>query len=118
MADVSKLLKKITHACDQKKATRIVSYHVEGISALTDYILVVSVNNKVHCHAILREVEDVVSKEKKTADFYKPRVSGDTDSGWIVMDINSIIVHVMTEDMREFYNLDALLEKRAVVYHY
>ena len=42
---------------------------------------------------------------------------GDANSGWIILDAGEVIVHVMLEEERKFYNIDELWERYAVVYH-
>lgn len=46
------------------------------------------------------------------------RWEGSTTSGWIVMDMGNIVVHVMSEEQREFYQLEELWSKDAVIFHY
>ena len=38
----------------------------------------------------------------------KPTIEGSSDSGWILIDCSDIIVHLMTEHDRAYYNLEEL----------
>ncbi len=121
MSSITELLEHLIRVADEKKATQIVAYDVAGKSSITDYILVLGTSNKVHCQALSREMDQAAGQfigDHKSTDFYKPRLSGDSESEWIVLDLNSIVIHILTEHMREYYKIDTLLEKRAVVYHY
>lgn len=117
----SLLLDKIVQTADDNKAQNITVYDVKPESIIADYIVVLTVNNMIHCKSLSELIDrDVRAFLKSTPDddYSLPRLSGASDSGWIVMDINSIIVHVMVDDVREFYQLDQLLEKRGTVYHH
>ena len=37
---------------------------------------------------------------------YQPKKQGDASGGWIILDYGSIIVHIMTPQMRNFYKLE------------
>lgn len=46
------------------------------------------------------------------------RWQGVVASGWILLDLGSIVVHILQTAEREYYNLEELWEKDAIVYHY
>lgn len=122
MSLVTELLDRIIALCDEKKAQNIRSYHLTGNSFVTDYVVIMSASNAVHARALTEEVEKD-SREfirgHASDDFYDyPKVSGNADSGWVVVDLNSIVIHIITPELREHYDLDSLFEKRSVVYHH
>ena len=116
------LIDHIVSVADEKKAERITSYDVTASSTLTDSVVLLSASNVIHCRSLVDELSKAIEKkvaEIKSDDFFEEvRVSGDHNSGWVIIDANSIVIHCMTEPMREFYNLDAFFEKNGVVYHY
>lgn len=42
-------------------------------------------------------------------------VEGEANSGWVLMDYGDIIVHIMTEDKRRYYDLEGLYRQAAVL---
>jgi ribosome-associated protein len=116
------LIDHIAASADDKKAERITSYDVSSTNALTETVMIVSASNVIHCRSLVDDISKAIEEkvaELKSDDFFdEVRVSGDHNSGWVILDVNSIVVHCMTEPMREFYNLDAFFEKKGVVYHY
>ena len=121
MQNLESSLKKIAAAAEDKKGLDIKGYNVAQKSVLTEYILVVGVQNNVHAGAILREIEKTVAECRRTdsENFYtNSRVSGNIESGWIIVDTNAIIIHIILDDLRRYYELDEVIEKNAIVYHY
>jgi ribosome-associated protein len=121
MEKVKKLLDKIIQASNDKKATNIVAFNVSEKSDVTDFIVVLGATNKIHCKAIFetaeKEIEDFL-KVQDSDDLYLPKISGRPDSGWVVLDVNSIIVHVICEEIRDFYALENIYSKTSVIYHH
>ena len=49
---------------------------------------------------------------------YKTRVwQGKPESNWLILDLGSIIVHVMGAEERKRYSLEELWEKTSITYH-
>ncbi|MDA1352862.1 MAG: ribosome silencing factor [bacterium] len=116
MSELDTIVEAIVKALDAKKATAIAVFDVEGNNALTDRVVVVSANNEVHCRALMEAMQSLSKEDefKNSDELFKPaRVSGSPDSGWLVVDLNSVLVHILTVDMRAHYDLDSIYEKRA-----
>lgn len=90
---------------DNKKAEDIVVLDVRKISSITDFFVIVSGSSDPHLRAIVNEIEDSLLKRHQTKC---QRVDGDHHSGWIVMDLVDVIVHVMRADARSKYDLEGL----------
>ena len=110
--------------CDANKAADIRVFQVSGEGHISDYMVVLSVSNTVHCNSLIETLDAELSrfcieKELLSNDLYEhPRVSGERNSGWLIMDYNAVIIHVMVEDVRAFYNLDNWFEKKAVIFYH
>lgn len=116
MNELDKIVEFVVNALDAKKAGSIAIFDVEGNTPLTDRVVIVSANNEIHCKALMETLHSLgkESEIKDSDELFKPaRVSGASDSGWIVVDMNSILVHILTADMRGHYDLDSIYEKRA-----
>ena len=120
MPGVEQLLDRIISFSDEKKASKIVAYNVKERSSLTEFVLIIGARNNIHCRALSENIRDEIGKYLKdvsTDDFYSPKKSGNAESGWVVLDINSIIVHIICEDIRSYYALDELYQSVSEVYH-
>lgn len=99
------LARACVNAADEMQAEKIRVWDMRGVSNLTDYMIVCSGSSMPHLRAIVREIAGIV--EKDTGE--KPANSeGKVDSRWIVLDYIDVMVHVMHEEMRDFYGLEEL----------
>ncbi|HEY9722978.1 MAG TPA: ribosome silencing factor [Oscillatoriaceae cyanobacterium] len=89
---------------DDKKADQIKILDVEGISMLADYFLVCSGQTSIKVRAIAQFVEE----ELTNAGHKLYGMEGLADGVWVLLDFGTVIVHVMREKEREFYNLERL----------
>lgn len=100
--DLAALCMKIA---DERKAENILQLAVSELSLVADYFIVCTGNSEPHIRAII----DHISKDvRKTTGIHHRAIEGKTTSQWIVIDFGTVIVHVMTQDMRELYQLENL----------
>ena len=109
----------LVNIADSKKAEDLRSYFVSEKNWMTDYVVVIGVLNKIQAKAILTDIEKYISELDDSDDlFNEARVSGTPESGWLILDLNSIVIHFVDQENRDFYNIDSLLELQGDVYHY
>lgn len=99
------LAKVAAIAADDKKATDIVLIDLVGVSDVCDYFLICTAANNRLSDAIVEEIEEKVRVNCAT----KPlSVEGKARSQWILMDFGSVVVHVFSPELRDFYRLERL----------
>jgi len=101
--------KKLAQFCwayaDNKKAENIVILDVRELSSVTDYFVVCSGTSEPH----LRAISDEITNRLREEHDIRPRaVDGTLQTAWVVLDYFDVIVHVMRQDVREKYDLEAL----------
>ena len=89
---------------DDKKAENIKLIDLKGLSSLCEYILIATVTSKPHMEA----VEDEISTQLKKIGVYKSNRDGGESMTWRVADYGSFLVHIMTQEARDFYALDKI----------
>jgi ribosome-associated protein len=90
---------------DDMKAERIESLDVRSKTSVTDWFVVCSGNSQIHANAI---AERVVEKARE-AGFRPLRTAEISRSdGWILVDFGDVVLHVMLEEKRQFYDLESL----------
>ncbi len=104
MKKMSKMLKTVMEAAENKKAYDIKVYDISNLSGFWDFMVVCTAGSSVHCRAIYDYIEDELKKEGFTV-YYKDRAN---DSGWMVLDCGEIIVHVFEKDTRNYYAVEKL----------
>lgn len=86
------------------KARDIVDLDVKGKSTMTDTMLVCSGNSKRHVISI---AENVVVEAKK-AGFTPLGMEGEDTGEWVLVDMGDVVLHVMQDQTRDFYQLEKL----------
>ncbi|MEZ0326186.1 MAG: ribosome silencing factor [Fimbriimonas sp.] len=96
-------LQRIIDAADDLKAERIETLNVREKTSIADYFVVCGGTSDRHVQSIADHVAEKLgeAKEKPT------RVEGDR-SGWVLQDYGDVILHVMREEQRQFYDLETL----------
>ncbi len=98
------LVKKIETVLDDKKAQQITRLDVQGRTSVCDYMIVVTGTSGRH----LKALSDYVV-EKLDEDNIRPLgVEGDTGSDWVLLDLGDVLVHLMTQQARDYYQLEKL----------
>lgn len=96
-------LQHILDAADEIKAERIETLDVRGKTSVTDYFVVCSGTSDRHVSSIADKVSEQLTILKN-----KPsRVEGE-GSGWILQDYGDVVLNVMREETRQFYDLETL----------
>lgn len=97
-------LASVVEAARSKKAFRIRVVDVRDIASFTDTFAFMSGGSDRQNRAIAEAVEDGLRKRGE-----RPLGSeGDQNGAWILLDYGDLIVHVMDEETRAYYNLEGL----------
>lgn len=89
---------------DDHKARDPISFDVQERSALFDYLIVTSGTSSRHVQSLAKAVQ----AHFKPMRAEKPRMEGYETGEWVLVDLGSLLVHVMQPEARAFYNLEAL----------
>lgn len=98
------LTKFLTDKVDDMKAEHIVTLDVIGKSSITDYMVVCTGTSKRHVMSIANNVTD----QAKSLGLSPLGVDGENEGEWVVVDMGSVILHVMQAEHRELYQLEKL----------
>ena len=92
-------------ALDELKGTNITVLDVRGRSSITDYMIIANGTSDRH----VRSLADKVVEKAKASGVMPLGVEDSRGvSGWVLVDLVDVVVHVMRPDVREFYNLEKL----------
>ncbi|MEW9796731.1 ribosome silencing factor [Alteromonas sp. CYL-A6] len=89
---------------DDMKARDVVTIDVSGKSNITDTMIICSGNSKRHVISIAEHVQ----VEAKHAGHAPLNIEGKESGEWVLVDLGDIIVHVMQDETRDFYQLEKL----------
>ncbi len=91
-------------ALDSKKAEEISVLKVKDLTILANYFVIASATSTTQAKALADEVEYQLEQKGITPK----SIEGVQSKSWIVLDYVDVIVHVFTEDTRDFYQLERL----------
>ena len=90
-------------AADDAKATAIAVYDLRGTSSITDFAIVCTATSVPHLRAVLRDVDKEIGEQYGLEPIYAERTP---NALWSVLDYIDVMVHVMADEVRDFYNLE------------
>lgn len=98
------LLALVTNVLDERKAENVVTIDVMGKTSFTDYMVIATGTSARHIKALCGYVSQAL-KEKGVLPL---GTEGEQGSEWVLVDLGDVILHVMTAQTREFYQLEKL----------
>ncbi len=99
-------------AADDRKAGDMMLLKVSEVSFMADYFLIVSGYSRAQLRAISESIQD---KVKERYNIMPMSIQGVAKGNWVLVDYGDVIVHVMSPDDREFYNLEAFWSHGEVI---
>jgi ribosome-associated protein len=108
--NIQKLQRAIVDGLEDVKAQDIVVFDTESQSALFERVVVASGTSNRQTKALAASVIDAV----RHAGFAKPRLEGEDNGEWIIVDCGAAVVHVMQPTIREYYRLEDLWGEKPV----
>jgi len=102
--DIQKLQRAIVDGLEDVKAQDIVVFDTEHLSSLFERVIIASGTSNRQTKALAGSVRDAL----REAGFAKPRIEGETNGEWIIVDCGPAVVHVMQPNFRQYYNLEEL----------
>lgn len=97
-------VKLVVQALEDKKAVDVKTYDERGVSGLCDAFVVATGTAAPHLKGLVAGVQQAM----RTAGESSFRLSGDPESGWIVVDYVDVVVHVFSPEARAYYALERL----------
>jgi ribosome-associated protein len=102
--DTQKLQRIVVDALEDVKAQEIVVFDTEEMSALFERVIIASGTSNRQTKALAASVRDKV----KESGYPKPRIEGEDNGEWIIVDCGSVVAHVMQPTIRSYYNLEEI----------
>jgi ribosome-associated protein len=102
--DIKKLQRVIVDGLEDVKAQNIVVFDTEHLSSLFERVIIASGTSNRQTKALAASVREAV----KQAGQVPPRVEGEVNGEWIIVDCGSAVVHLMQPNIREYYHLEEI----------
>ena len=108
--DIQKLQRAIIDGLEDVKAQDIVVFDTEALSPLFERVIVASGTSNRQTKALAASVRDAV----REAGFDKPRIEGEDNGEWIIVDCGAAVAHVMQPVIRQYYRLEEIWGQKPV----
>lgn len=105
---IKELIAFVEQKLDDGKAENIVTIDLKGKSSFTDFIIIANGTSARHLNGL---ANNLIQEIKKAG--YRARISGDnSDTGWVVIDLIDVMIHLFSGEMRDFYDLEGMWKEQ------
>ena len=108
--DLLKLQRAIVDGLEDIKAQDIRVFNTEHLSPLFERVIVATGSSNRQTKALATSVRDKV----REAGFAKPRMEGEDNAEWIIVDCGQAVAHVMQPAIRQYYKLEEIWGEKPV----
>lgn len=98
--------KETAKILSDKKGLDIKVIEISDVSVIADYMVIATGNSSTHVKALADEVESQLDEMGVSVS----HIEGYRSNSWILLDYIDIIVHVFSNEAREYYDLERLWE--------
>jgi ribosome-associated protein len=108
--DTQRLQRAIVDGLEDVKAQNISVFNTEHLSPLFERVIVASGTSNRQTKALAASVRDSV----REAGFPKPRIEGEENGEWIIVDCGAAVAHIMQPAIRQYYHLEEIWGEKPV----
>jgi ribosome-associated protein len=99
------LARRIVDIASDKQAVDVVMLDLRDVSLIADYFVICSGTSERQIKSISDEIHETLMREERV----KPlQTEGHPDSGWVLLDYGSVVVHIFSPEARDFYRLERI----------
>ena len=111
MLNAKEIIAAAIKALSDKKGKELKVLYTAGQTTLAEYFIICSGTSSTQVRALAEAVEDALSKAGEEPH----HIEGHRGGMWTLLDYSAVVVHVFTEEGREFYDLERLWSDAAAV---
>ena len=104
----TKLSKLCRNSLSESKAENILFLDVKSISCFTNEIIIATANSNRHAISVSEKLVSYLKENKINII----GIEGEADSGWMLVDCGDVVINIMKQDQRDFYDLEGLWGNR------
>ena len=104
---------EIAHFLEQEGCREVVALDVRAFSSITDFHIIAEASSVTRLRGLYRQVSDLLQEKGLSV---RQRPSRGDESGWILLDCEEVVVHLMLSEQRSFYELEKLWFEAELIY--
>jgi ribosome-associated protein len=109
--DIVKIVRAVAKIADDKKADYIKILDMSSRLIITDYFIIIGARNT----RLTRRIQEEICIYLKSKNLNATNISGLPEGEWILIDYNDFVVHIFTNELREYYGLERLWRDSAEI---
>ena len=98
------LARRVEGILDEAKALDITRIDVRDLTTITDYMIMVTGNSRIHTRALADTLVEKMKEQGRSVT----GVEGLPAADWVLVDLGSVVVHIMLAQVRAHYSLEEL----------
>jgi ribosome-associated protein len=102
-----KIVAEIVAEMNNRKCEDIVVLDLEKVNSYLSVFIICTVSSSVQAKSVAREIERK-TKHLKLGTGNIEKKNSPSESGWSILDLGEFIIHIMTKEVRSYYDLDKL----------
>ena len=106
MKTMEEKAREIAKLMEDGKGNDVTLLDISGLNSWTDYFVIVTVTSSAHWQGLYKQIKEYI-KENDLEIHVTNRKSPEGDD-WNLIDLGAIVVHLMSESARSFYDLEKL----------
>ena len=104
---------KIAKLMEDGKGENVVLLDVSELNSWTDYFVIVTVNSSAHWQGLYKDIKNFIKDTDLEIHLTNKKRPDEND--WNLIDLGPIVIHLMSETAREFYDLEKLWHAGRVI---
>ena len=105
------IIQKVVDIAEERKADYIKILNVGPRLIITDYFVIISARNT----RLARRISEEISIDLKKSGLIPINIDGLNEGNWILMDFDDFVVHIFTDEYRDYYDLERLWRDSKVI---
>jgi ribosome-associated protein len=114
ITDPGLMASALARLLENHKGNDVLVLDLREMNAWTDFFVIATVTSKTHLQGLERHIKDF-SLEKGMEIIRRSRRPDGEDDEWCLIDMGPVVVHLMTEQTRSFYELERLWASQQTV---
>ncbi|MCR4821708.1 MAG: ribosome silencing factor [Treponema sp.] len=97
---------EIAGLLEDSKAEDVSVIDVSELNSWTDYFVIATIHSSAHWQGLAKQIKDYV--KENDMEIHVTHNKAQSGDDWNLVDIGPVVVHLMSPDAREFYDLEKL----------
>ena len=97
---------EIAQLLEDGKGNDVTVLDVSELNSWTNYFVIATVTSSAHWQGLFRQIKDYAKENE--LEIHKTAQKSSQGDDWNLIDLGNIVIHLMSHDAREFYELERL----------